>query len=102
MPTSPAPFLQSQVIAHAEMREIAVLKARRNARRHDKEQLDLIVQSMREFGWTTAVLVDEQNTVLAGYGRVEAAKILGLMQVPVVVGNGWFEGQKKTYMVAAK
>ena len=97
---SPAPFLQSQVIAHAEMREIALLKARRNARRHDQEQLDLIVKSMREFGWTTAVLVDEQNTVLAGYGRVEAAKILGLMQVPVVVANGWSEAQKKAYMLA--
>lgn len=55
---------------------------------------------MREFGWTTPVLVDETDTVLAGYGRIEAAKILGLTHVPVVVATGWSEAQKKAYMLA--
>jgi ParB-like chromosome segregation protein Spo0J len=87
-------------IAHAELREIDSLKSRRNARRHDKRQLNLICKSMTEFGWTTPVLIDEESVVLAGYGRVEAARILGLTHAPVMVARGWSEAQKKAYMLA--
>src|SRR5580692_5565568 len=87
-------------IAHSEQRTIAQLKFRRNARRHDRAQLDLISRSMVEFGWTTPVLVDEDDTILAGYGRVEAAKDLGLTHAPVMVARGWSEAQKKAYMLA--
>ena len=87
-------------IAHSETRTIASLKFRRNARRHDRAQLDLISRSMVEFGWTTPVLVDEDDTILAGYGRVEAAKDLGLTHAPVMVARGWSEAQKKAYMLA--
>jgi hypothetical protein len=82
------------------MRELNDLKQRRNARRHDPEQLQLIVNSFREFGWTNPVLIDEQNVILAGYGRVEAARQLGILHVPVVVARGWSEAQKKAYMLA--
>jgi hypothetical protein len=55
---------------------------------------------MVEFGWTTPVLIDEEDTILAGYGRVEAAKDLGLTHGPVIVARGWSEAQKKAYMLA--
>jgi ParB-like nuclease domain len=87
-------------IAHSETRTIGSLKFRRNARRHDRAQLDLIKRSMVEFGWTTPVLIDEDDVILAGYGRVEAAKDLGLTQAPVIVARGWSEAQKKAYMLA--
>jgi hypothetical protein len=94
------PILASQVISHAELREIDGLKTRRNARSHDTGQLTLIKRSMVEFGWTTPVLVDELDVILAGYGRVQAARELGVKQVPVVVARGWSEAQKKAYMLA--
>lgn len=49
----------------------------RNARKHAKKQLRQIADSIREFGFTNPVLIDEDLTILAGHGRVEAAKLLG-------------------------
>ncbi len=45
---------------------------------------------MREWGWTNPILVDEQGTIIAGHGRVEAAKKLGLSEAPVMVATGLF------------
>lgn len=87
-------------IAHQQTRLISELKQRRNARVHDRDQMNLIVASMREFGWTIPVLVDETDTILAGYGRVQAATEMGLESVPVVVATGWTDAQKKAYMLA--
>jgi 1-aminocyclopropane-1-carboxylate deaminase/D-cysteine desulfhydrase-like pyridoxal-dependent ACC family enzyme len=87
-------------ISHREWRELNVLKTRRNARRHDPEQIGMIVRSLERFGWVTPVLVDEDNVVLAGYGRVEAAKKLGFASVPVMVARGWSDAEKRAYMLA--
>jgi ParB-like chromosome segregation protein Spo0J len=87
-------------ISHVETRQIRDLKFRRNARLHDRDQVSLIANSMKQFGWTNPVLIDEDNTVLAGYGRVEAAKEMQLEVAPVIVARGWSEAQKKAYMLA--
>jgi len=55
---------------------------------------------MKRFGWTNPVLVDEDDVVLAGYGRVEAARRLGLSDAPVIVARGWSDAEKRAYMLA--
>jgi DNA modification methylase len=55
---------------------------------------------MREWGWTNPVLVDEQGTIIAGHGRVEAAKKLGLTEAPVMVATGWSEAKMRAYVIA--
>jgi hypothetical protein len=72
----------------------------RNARTHTAAQIDQIAASIREWGWTNPVLVDENGTIIAGHGRVLAAQKLGLMQVPVMVAAGWSEAQRRAYVIA--
>ena len=72
----------------------------RNARTHSAEQVDQIAASIREWGWTVPVLVDEQNGLIAGHARVLAAKKLGLTEIPVMVASGWSEAQKRAYVLA--
>ena len=97
---NPNDLLITKTISHSELRDIGALKFRRNARVHVAQQVALIRRAMEEFGWTTPVLIDEDNVVIAGYGRIEAARELGLSQAPVVVARGWSEAQKKAYMLA--
>jgi len=71
-----------------------------NARTHSKEQIDQIVRSIEEWGWTVPVLVDEDGGLIAGHGRILAAKRLKIDEVPVVVARGWSEAQKRAYVLA--
>lgn len=71
-----------------------------NARKHSDRQVMQIANSMKEFGWTIPILVDESNLVLAGHGRLAAAKKLGRSEVPVVVARGWTAAQKRAYVLA--
>ena len=57
----------------------------RNARRHPKRQLVQIATSMRKFGFTNPVLITPNNLILAGHGRVEAAKMVGLALIPTII-----------------
>lgn len=72
----------------------------RNARTHSPEQVDQIAASIREWGWTTPVLVDEKNEIIAGHGRILAAHKLKLATVPVMTAVGWTEAQKRAYILA--
>lgn len=72
----------------------------RNARTHSLEQIDQIAASIREWGWTVPVLVDEQGGIIAGHGRVLAAQKLGLADVPAMTAAGWTEAQKRAYVLA--
>lgn len=72
----------------------------RNARLHSDEQLGLLCASIREFGWTVPVLVDEAGVLIAGHGRVMAAQRLGITSVPTMVARGWTEEQKRAYRIA--
>jgi hypothetical protein len=63
----------------------------KNARTHDDKQVAQIAASIREWGWTNPVLVDEKGMIIAGHGRVLAARQLGLQEAPVMVARGWSE-----------
>ena len=78
----------------------ALLPYIRNARTHSDEQVAQIAASIREFGWTFPVLVDEAGTIIAGHGRVLAAQRLGLTEIPVMVAAGWSEAKRRLYVIA--
>jgi DNA modification methylase len=71
----------------------------RNPRTHSEAQVDQIAASMIEFGWTNPVLVDEQGGILAGHGRLLAARNLGLAEVPVIRFEQFSEAQKRAYRI---
>jgi DNA modification methylase len=72
----------------------------RNSRTHSEAQVDQIAASIKEWGWTTPVLVSDTGTIIAGHGRVRAAKKLGLTDVPVMVASGWTKAQIQAYAIA--
>lgn len=78
----------------------ALIPYARNSRTHSDEQVAQIAASMREWGWTNPVLVDEAGTIITGHGRVMAARKLGFTEVPVMVAAGWSEDQKRAYVLA--
>jgi ParB-like chromosome segregation protein Spo0J len=65
--------------------------------RRNAEQVAQIAASIREWGWTVPVLVDEQGTLIAGHGRVLAAQQLGITDVPTMVARGWTQAQIQAY-----
>jgi hypothetical protein len=73
----------------------ALIPCARNARTHSPEQVDQIAASIREWGWTVPVLVDDEDGIIAGHGRVLAAHKLAIAEVPVMVAAGWSEAQKR-------
>lgn len=84
-----------------EMREIESLKSySRNSRTHSPEQVDAICRSIEEFGWTVPVLVDDDGTVIAGHGRLMAARKMGISAVPVMVASGWSDEKMRAYVIA--
>lgn len=72
----------------------------RNARTHSEEQVAQLCASIREWGWTVPILLDEESGIIAGHGRVMAARKLGLKEVPAMVAEGWSEAQRRAYVLA--
>ena len=72
----------------------------RNSRTHSDEQITQIASSIREFGFTNPIIIDDKNNIIAGHGRIMAANKLGIKEVPCVVVSGWTEAQKKAYVIA--
>jgi ParB-like chromosome segregation protein Spo0J len=89
----PAESIERQAVA-------ALVPYARNARRHSPEQIDQIAASIREWGWTVPVLVDEDGRIIAGHGRILAARKLGIGEVPAMVARGWSDAQKRAYVLA--
>jgi len=86
---------------HVERRPVAELVPdARNARTHSEAQIAQIAASIREWGWTIPVLVDEEGGIIAGHGRVLAAYKLDLKDVPTMTARGWSEAQKRAYIIA--
>jgi len=84
-----------------ERRSTASLTPRAgNPRTHSPEQVAQITASIREWGWTVPILVDEAGGIIAGHGRVLAAQRLGLAEVPVMVARGWSAEQIRIYVLA--
>ncbi len=71
-----------------------------NSRTHDNNQVKQIASSMKEFGFTNPVLIDEDNGIIAGHGRLLAADLLGLDEVPTITLEGLSEAQRKAYVIA--
>jgi hypothetical protein len=84
-----------------ERRPVAQLvPCARNARTHSPGQVAKIAASIQEWGWTNPVLVDESGSIIAGHGRVLAARKLGIVDVPMMVASGWTEAQRRAYVLA--
>jgi ParB-like chromosome segregation protein Spo0J len=80
------------------IRPVSELKPNpRNARTHSRRQIRQIADSIEAFGFNNPVLVDEHSMIIAGHGRVEAAKLLGLTEVPTVCLTHMSEAQKRAY-----
>jgi hypothetical protein len=72
----------------------------RNSRTHNKEQVKQIAESISEFGFTNPVLVDSDNVLIAGHGRLEASRRLGLKEIPAIRLPNLTEDQKKALRIA--
>jgi ParB-like chromosome segregation protein Spo0J len=72
----------------------------RNARTHSDAQVAQLAASIREWGWTTPILVSPDGGVIAGHGRLLAARQLGMVNVPVIVAEGWSEPKTRAYVLA--
>lgn len=72
----------------------------RNARTHSKKQINQLADSLRTFGFTNPVLIDDENTILAGHGRVEAARQLQMDRVPCIRLESMTPAQKRAYVLA--
>ena len=72
----------------------------RNSRTHSDEQVAQIAASIKEFGWTNPILVDGEGVIIAGHGRLLAARKLGFTEVPTIELRDLTEAQKKAYVIA--
>ena len=72
----------------------------RNSRTHDDAQVAQIAASIKEFGWTNPVLIDSEQGIIAGHGRVLAARKLGIDQVPCIRLDHLTEAQRRAYVIA--
>jgi DNA modification methylase len=71
-----------------------------NARSHSRHQIRQIATSIEKFGFTNPILIDSKNTIIAGHGRVAAAKLLGLQRVPTIHLEGLSEHEIRAYILA--
>ncbi len=72
----------------------------RNPKTHPDSQIEKLANSITEWGWTVPILIDENDNVIAGHGRLYAAQRLGMEEVPCIVATGWSEEQKQAYVIA--
>jgi ParB/RepB/Spo0J family partition protein len=70
----------------------------RNPRRHPREQIWAIARSIEAFGFNAPILINTNNQIIAGHGRYEAAKLLGIARVPVIRLDHLTEAQAQAYM----
>ncbi len=95
-------------VAGEQIRQLSVVNraieeirpSERNARTHDKKQIDQIAASIREFGFTNPVLIDAEDRIIAGHGRVDAARNLGYSIVPTIRLEDMSETQRRAYIIA--
>ena len=71
-----------------------------NARTHSRQQVEQISRSIERFGFNSPILVDSGNQILAGHGRVEAAKLLGLSEIPALKIEHLSAAEKRAYVIA--
>lgn len=97
----PPPTPEQWPAADVEMRETSKLTPYPgNPRQHSREQVEKLANAIREWGWTTPLLIDETGGLIAGHGRWLAARRIGLKQVPCMVARDWSPAQKQAYVIA--
>jgi ParB-like nuclease domain len=95
------PFAGSWPADRVQRRRVAdLLPYANNARTHSDAQVAQLAESIRQWGWTVPVLVDENDVLIAGHGRVLAAQELGIVDVPTMVARGWTDAQVRAYRLA--
>jgi len=72
----------------------------KNTKKHPKDQIDKIAESIKEFGFNVPVIIDKNNVLIAGHGRVMAANRLGLDEVPAIQKDNLTDEQIKAYRIA--
>ena len=72
----------------------------KNSRTHSPQQIQQLAASIKEFGWTNPILLDGENGIIAGHGRLAAARLLNQTEVPTIQLNGLTENQKRAYIIA--
>lgn len=87
--------MQKLNIVYRQIKDLKPYK--KNAKKHNKEQVEQIANSIKEFGFTQPVIVDKHNSVVAGHGRILGARKAGLKQVPTVCLEELTEEQIKAY-----
>lgn len=87
--------MQKLNIVYRQIKDLKPYK--KNAKKHSKEQVEQISNSIKEFGFTQPVIVDKNNEVVAGHGRILGAKKAGLIKVPTVMLEDLTEEQIKAY-----
>jgi ParB-like chromosome segregation protein Spo0J len=92
-PTWPADHVQRRPVSK-------LIPYARNARTHSEAQVAQLAASIREYGFTMPVLLDEDGTIIAGHGRVMAARLLGIKEVPTMTAKGWPEAKRRAYVLA--
>lgn len=84
-----------------QVRAVSALKPyEKNARTHSAEQVEQIARSIKEFGFTNPLLIDEQDRIIAGHGRLQAARALQMFDVPVIVLTGLTDAQRRALILA--
>ena len=84
-----------------ELRPLAAVRpAKRNARTHSEKQIEQIASSIRQFGFTNPIIVNDEGTIVAGHGRHAAAKLLGMADVPVIPIHDLDPAELRTYALA--
>ena len=78
----------------------AITPYARNSRTHSDEQVAQVAASIKEFGWTNPILIDEKHTIIAGHGRLMAAQRLGFDEVPTIMLPNLTDAQKRAYVIA--
>jgi ParB-like chromosome segregation protein Spo0J len=92
---SPADELRIETVAVGQ-----ITPNPRNPRTHSKSQIRQIAESMRAFGCTSPVVIDENNILIAGHGRLAAAKLLGLKTIMAIVVSGLSDAKKRALALA--
>jgi hypothetical protein len=92
----PAP--PDQAVRFAQISELKPYRG--NARTHSRKQVRQIADSIKRFGFTSPVLVDNDGMIIAGHGRVEAAKVLGLAAIPTLRLSHLSDAEKRAYVIA--
>lgn len=92
--------MQQEKKEAAEVSVSALIPYKWNVKKHPEDQVQRIAESIREFGFKVPLIIDENNVIIAGHGRLEAAKLLGMATVPCIRRTDLTEEQKRAYRLA--